>query len=88
MSGHHRLRSSIGYELAESEDSNGMKVRETYQTHQMQPPITLLRSLARIEDSLVLMERPLLDRNINTDDILPDDTSGTDIQVSVRSSPG
>jgi hypothetical protein len=34
------------------------------------------------------MERPLLDRNINTNDVLPDDTSSTDVQVSVESRPG
>jgi hypothetical protein len=31
---------------------------ETYQTHEVQPPVILLRPLASVEDGLVLMERP------------------------------
>lgn len=57
---------------------------ETYESKQVQPAIALLSALTRIEDDGVLMELLLFNRHINTDDILPDNTSSTDVQVSVR----
>lgn len=86
MSGHRRQRSGIEYELVTRRGWIGDGA--TNQTHEVQPSVTLLSPLASIENGLVLMERPLLDRNINTNDVLPDDTSSTDVQVSVESRPG
>lgn len=49
----------------------------------MQTAIALLGVLAALEDDLVLVELPLLDRDINLDNVLPHDATGADVQVAV-----
>lgn len=48
----------------------------------MQSAVALLRVLAAVEDHLILVELPLLDRNVDLDNVLPDDPPGSDVQVS------
>ena len=70
------------FELAWGAEGRGGREGETYQTQEMQPSVSLLGPFTSVEDRLVLMERPLLDRNVNPDDILPHHTSSSDVQVS------
>ena len=55
-----------------------------YQTDEMQPPVPILRSLAAGHDVFGLVELPLLDGDIDPDDVLPDYAARTDIQMSVE----
>ena len=48
----------------------------------MQTSVTLLGMLAALEDNVVLVELPLLDRHVDLDDILPYDSSGSDGEVT------
>ena len=54
----------------------------TYETEEMETTIALLGVLAALKDDLVLVERALLDGDIDPDDVLPDDTASTNVQVS------
>ena len=53
-----------------------------YQTHQVKTAIALLRPLTRRQDGLVLVKRLFLDRDVDTNDVLPDDASSPNVQVS------
>ena len=57
---------------------------KVYQTDEMQPPVPILRSLAAGHDVFGLVELPLLDGDIDPDDVLPDYAARTDIQMSVE----
>ena len=48
----------------------------------MKATIALLGVPAALKDDLVLVERALLDGDIDPDDVLPDNTTSTDVQVS------
>ena len=48
----------------------------------MKTTIALLGVLAALKDDLVLVERALLDGDIDPDDVLPDNTTSTNVQVS------
>ena len=56
--------------------------RNTHETEEVETTVGLLGVLAALEDDLVLVERALLDRYIDPDDVLPDNTTSTDVQVS------
>ena len=51
----------------------------------MQTPRGVFGVLEAREDVLVLVELPLLDRDVDPDDVLPDDAARADIQMSVCS---
>lgn len=53
-----------------------------YQTKQVQPTIAILRSVHALQDVLVFMELALFDRYVDPDDVLPDDTARTDVQMT------
>ena len=55
-----------------------------YQTDEMQPPVPILRPLATGHNVFGLVELPLLDGDINPDDVLPDYAARTDIEMSVE----
>jgi uncharacterized membrane protein len=57
------------------------KGEETHQTQQMQSTITILRPLHTLHNIWRFMELPLLDGHVDADDILPNNTSSTDIQM-------
>ena len=48
----------------------------------MQPSVALLRTLATLDDDFILVELLLFDGHIDLDDVLPDDTPSTDVQVT------
>ena len=48
----------------------------------MQPSIGIFGALEALKDRLVFVELPLLNLNIDPDDVLPHDSPGTDIQMS------
>lgn len=47
----------------------------------MQAAVALLRPLERLENFLSLMELTLLDGLVDADDVLPDDTASTNVQM-------
>ena len=49
----------------------------------MQSPVSFLGAFAAVKDSRIFMELFFLDGNIDADDILPNDTTCADIQVSI-----
>lgn len=49
----------------------------------MQSPVSVFCTFAAGEDGLVFVELAFLDGHVNTDDVLPDDASGADVQVSM-----
>ena len=51
----------------------------------MQTPVCVLCVLETREDILVLVELPLLDPDVDPDDVLPHDAPRADIQMSVSS---
>ena len=48
----------------------------------MKASIALLGVLTALKDDFVLVELTLFDGNVNLDDILPDDATGTDVEVT------
>lgn len=54
----------------------------TYETEEVEAAVAVLCPVKALEDELVLVELPLLDRDIDPDDVLPDDASRTDVQVA------
>ena len=54
----------------------------TYKTEEVETAIAVLCPVKTLEDDLVLVELPLLDRHINPDDVLPYDASSADVQVA------
>lgn len=48
----------------------------------MQTAIALFSVLTTLEDNLVLVELPLFDRDVDLDDILPHNSSSSNIKVS------
>ena len=50
----------------------------------METAVSVLGAVETLEDGLVLVELPLLDRDVDADDVLPDDAPGTDVQVADR----
>ena len=50
----------------------------------METAVSVLGAVETLEDGLVLVELPLLDRHVNPNDILPHDAPGTDVQVAER----
>jgi hypothetical protein len=55
----------------------------TYETEKMKATVPLLGMFTAVEDDLILVELLLLDRHVDLDNILPDDTSSADVEVSV-----
>ncbi len=49
----------------------------------MQTAITLFSMLAALEDNLILVELPLFDRDVDLDDILPHNSSSSNIKVAL-----
>ena len=56
--------------------------RDTYETEEVKTAVGLLRVLAGGDDDLVLVESPLLDRDIDPDNVLPDNATGTDVKMT------
>lgn len=54
----------------------------TYQTEQVQTSITLFSALHALEDRCILVKMSLCDRHVDPDDVLPDDPTSTDVEVS------
>ena len=54
----------------------------TYKSKQMKTAVGLFSMLAARDNNLVLVESALLDRDIDTHDILPDNTTGADVQMA------
>lgn len=52
------------------------------QTAQVQPSVAALGSLESVLDGGVVGELAILDDFVDLDNILPDDTAGTDVQVT------
>ena len=48
----------------------------------MKATVTVLGAVEALKDSLVLVELPLLDRDVNADNILPNNASGADVKVT------
>lgn len=48
----------------------------------MQPAIALGSALESLLDDLVVAELALLDGQVDTDNVLPDDAAGADVQVA------
>ena len=57
--------------------------KDTHKTEKMQPSVTLFRSVACVNNSLVLMEIPLFYRLVDPDDVLPYDATSSNIQMTV-----
>jgi hypothetical protein len=57
--------------------------RVAYETEKVQPSVGIFGALEALKDHVVLVELALLDRDVDPDDVLPHDTSRTDIQVAV-----
>jgi hypothetical protein len=51
----------------------------------VQPSVGIFGTLKALKDLLVFVELPLLNLDINPDDVLPHDAPSTDIQMSVCS---
>lgn len=49
----------------------------------MQTAITLFGVLAALENNLVLVELPLFDRDVDLDDILPHNSSSSNIKMAL-----
>ena len=54
----------------------------TYEAHKVQTPVGLLGVFATREYGLVLVELPLLDRYIDSHDVLPYDAPRADVQMT------
>ena len=54
----------------------------TYEAHEVQTPIGLLGVFATREYRLVLVELPLLDRYVDSHDVLPYDAPCADVQMA------
>lgn len=59
-------------------------VYATNQAEQMQATVAIFGAVETLEYSLVLMELSFLDRDIYLDNILPYNTTSTDVQMAVR----
>jgi hypothetical protein len=55
----------------------------TYETEKVQTPVGLFCVFETREDILVLVELPLLDRDVDPDDVLPYDAPRADVQMAV-----
>ena len=55
----------------------------SYETEKVQPSVGVFSALEARENRPVFVKLALLDLNIDPDDILPHDTPGTDIQMSM-----
>ncbi len=68
-----------------SSETKGGEGRGAYEAEQVQTPVGLLGVLEACKDRLVLVELPLLDRDVDPDDVLPHDAARADVQMSVCS---
>ena len=59
------------------------KENNTYQAEQVEAAVAVLSVVEALENSLVLMELAFLDRDIDPDDVLPDDTTSADVKVTI-----
>lgn len=57
----------------------------TDETQEVQATSTLLRTLAAFEDSLIFVEYTLFDGYVDPHDVLPDNATSTNVQVTKRS---
>lgn len=55
---------------------------ETHQAQEVQSPIPTLCSLACFQDGIGLVEIPLLDANVDFDNVLPDDAASADVEMA------
>jgi hypothetical protein len=49
----------------------------------MQPPVSFLGAFTRVKDDGIFMELFFLDRDVDANNVLPDDTACSDIEVSI-----
>jgi hypothetical protein len=57
--------------------------KATYQPEEVKAAVPVLRALRARKDGLVLVELLLLDRDVDLDDVLPDDAARADVQMAV-----
>lgn len=55
----------------------------TYQAEQMQPAVGIFCALKAVDDKFIFVKGPLFDRDIYADDILPDDATCADVEMSI-----
>ena len=58
--------------------------KNTYQAEKVEAAVAVLGVVEALENSLVLMELAFLDRDIDTNDILPDNATSANVQVPAR----
>ena len=58
------------------------EIVRAYKTEQVQAAVTIIGSLERVKDFVAFVELTLLDRLIDTNNILPYDATCTDVQVA------
>ena len=54
-----------------------------YKSEEMQAAVTLLRPLERLENGVCLVELTFLNGLVDTNNVLPDDTTSTNVQMSM-----
>lgn len=57
---------------------------DAYKTEEVETAVSLLCVLAALNDNRVLVELAFLDRDIDLDNVLPDDTASTDVKMSEK----
>ena len=62
-----------------------MELECTYKTKKVETAITFLCAIDRVENLVGLVEGVFLDGLINAYNVLPDNATSTDVQVSIRS---
>lgn len=56
----------------------------TYEAEEVQATVAILGAVEALQDNIVFVELPLLDRDVNANNILPDNASGTDVKVTYK----
>ena len=56
----------------------------THQTEEVQPSVSFLRALAALDNDFILVELLLFDRHIDLDDVLPDNATSANVQVTIK----
>ena len=59
----------------------------THQTEKVQATVALFSAFAALDNLIRPMELSLLNRDVDPDDILPDDAASTDVQVAENRNP-
>jgi hypothetical protein len=73
--------SSIRYLAGFKNGNNKLLLRYTDQTQSMKSPVAFLSAFTTRKESRILVKLPLLDRDVNSYDVLPDHTASSDVQM-------